>query len=788
MTKLSLSALFCVLFHTLLFSQHTHSVTIKVIDETTQKELPNAHVSIGLKHAYTNLKGITTFHKISSEKKQLNITHVGYISYKKQFNFASDIPVISIALKQDDSVLNEVVITQKHKQTSVKFSKNKQKVSKLFLAKNRDNSLMQTLKNIPGVSAITIGAGQSKPTIRGLGFNRVVVVENGIKHEAQQWGADHGLEIDQYNIDNIEITKGAASLIYGSDAIAGVISLKNNLLPNANSFSGELNLTNRSNNDLYGISLGIKQRYNHWYYKARITHEDYGDYKVPTRKIIYDNYIFNLHKNYLRNTAGYNHNVGISIGYVSDNLNSTTTFSNVNSKNGFFANAHGLEVRTSKINYDTDNRDIDLPLHKVNHFKITNNTNFLFPNNTLNIEVGFQKNHREEHSEPVPHGYMPKPKHTMERLFKKNTYSLNIKNHSHGYSNHKITTGINLEYQDNTIDGWGFLIPEYTRLTIGGFAYDQVKINNNLYLDVGIRYDYGNIKTQPYYEWFSSPVINKNGNTVQQQLQRSTKKNLNFQNFSASTGLSYSLNNMLYKINLGKSFRIPLANELASNGVNYHMYRYEEGTSNLQPESSYQIDGEFKVDFNKGSIQITPFANYFDNYIYLSPTSEYYETLQKYQYNQSKVFRYGGEVTLKYNPTKKLAINGSLEYVKAKQLNGRKKNFTLPFSPPLSGVLSLEYTFNPWLIFGKTIFFTDARITSNQNDIVPPEKPTKGYSQINIGLHTNIPIFSKKHLLKLQGKINNLFDNKFFNHTSFYRLIEVPEPGRNFSITIIQTF
>ncbi|REH54568.1 iron complex outermembrane receptor protein [Tenacibaculum gallaicum] len=785
MTKQSLGALFCVLFHAILFSQNTNSVTIKVIDGTTQKELPNAHVSIGSKHAYTNTQGSSIFYKLLNKEYLLTVTHVGYVTYQENISTTS---TIVIPLIQDNSVLNEVVIAQNPKKILTKFSSNTQRIDVDFLEKNRDNSLMQTLKDIPGVSTITIGSGQSKPTIRGLGFNRVVVVENGIKHEAQQWGADHGLEIDQYNIDNIEVTKGAASLLYGSDAISGVISLKNNLLPDVNSFSGEVNLTNRSNNDFYGVSLGVKQRYNHWYYKARITHEDYGDYKVPTKKITYDNYIFDLHKNYLRNTAGYNHNVGVSIGYVSDNSSSITSFSNVNSKNGFFANAHGLEVRTSKIDYDADNRDIDLPHHKVNHFKITNNTSFLFPNYTLDVELGLQKNHREEHSEPVPHGYMPKPPSTMERLFKKNTYSLNVKNKFHSFENHKLTTGINLEYQDNSIDGWGFLIPEYTRFTVGAFVYDQIKLNDNLYLDGGVRYDYGVIKTQPYYEWFLSPVTDKNGNTTQQQLQRSERKNLTFGSFSASAGLSYGRKNTSYKINVGKSFRIPLANELASDGVNYHMYRYEEGSLDLEPESSYQIDGEFKANFNRGSIQITPFVNYFDNYIYLSPTSEYYETLQKYQYSQSRVFRYGGEVMAQYKPIDKLSITGSLEYVKARQLSGEKKNFTLPFSPPLTGVVSLEYTLNPWLTFGDTKLFSSVRLVSNQNNIVPPEKTTEGYSLLNIGLHTSLDLFSKKRPLKIQGRLNNILNNKVFDHTSFYRLIEVPEPGRNFSITIIQTF
>lgn len=786
MKNKSLTTLFCVLFHTMLVGQNSN-ITLTIVDETTQNVLPNAHVTLGIKHTYTNAKGIAFFYNLPVKKYSLKVSYVGYETYNSFISLLATTNV-TIFLKQDNTDLNEVVITSNDKKTFSKHSLHSKKVKQTFLEKNRDNSLMQTLKDIPGVSSITIGSGQSKPTIRGLGFNRVAVIENGIKHEAQQWGADHGLEIDQYNVEQIEITKGASSLLYGSDAIAGVVNLKNNILPQVNSFSGDVNITNRSNNDLYGLSFSVKQRYKHWFYKARLTHEDYGDYKVPTRKIIYDNYIFDLHKNYLRNTAGYNHNLSFSLGYTSDNLTSITTFSNVNSKNGFFANAHGLEVRTSKIDYDKNDRDINLPYHRVNHFKITNNTSLTFPDHTLDIEVGFQKNHREEHSEPVPHGYMPKPDSTMERLFKKNTYSLNIKNQLRSFKHHKITTGINLEYQHNTISGWGFLIPAYKRFTAGAFLFDLYEINSNVYVDGGIRYDYGSIHTQPYYEWFLTPVTDTNGATSLQQLQRSEKKNLTFNSFSASVGISYAQNPVSYKINVGKSFRIPLANELASDGVNYHMYRYEEGNLSLQPESSYQIDGEVKATFKNATFQLTPFINYFDNYIYLSPTSAYYETLQKYQYNQSKVFRYGGEVTVDYAPTKALSFSGSLEYVRAKQLNGTKKGFTLPFSPPLTGILSVEYHLKPWLIFKNTKLFSNIRLTSSQYEIVPPERPTKGYSLINVGLHTSLPIFSKKHPLKVQGRIQNLLNSKVFDHTSFYRLIEVPEPGRNFSITIIQTF
>lgn len=778
--------LICIGISTVLHSQNK-TLQVKILNKNTKKPLKGAHVCIGEDCVVSDLNGIFTIEKVTDEKRILIISFIGYKPYIKEI-VVSEIPKI-IYLKPKSSKLEEVVIkgvsTKRKLQRSVL---SKVAVEKDFLDKNRDNSLMQTLQILPGISTVSIGSGQSKPVIRGLGFNRVVVAENGIKHEAQQWGADHGLEIDQNNAEEIEITKGASSLLYGSDAIAGIISIKTNKLQSKNTLLGEVRLNSQSNNQLLEATVGVKQRFKKWFYKARISHKDFADYKVPTNKIYYENYVFDLHKNYLRNTAGLDNNASIALGYTSDNFFNETTISNVNSKNGFFANAHGLEVRVSTIDYDANSRDVDLPYHKVNHFKVINNSKFYLSNHTLSIDAGFQKNHREEHSEPTAHGHMPKPPSTKERLFLKNTYSLNVKSNMHLWNKHKPAIGINLEYQDNTIGGWGFLIPAYNRFTAGIFLYNQYKINHKTYLEGGFRYDYGNINTKEYYEWFYSPVTDKNGNVSQQKLQRAKAHHLQFGSYSASFGISHLLKRTSYKLNIGKSFRIPLANELASNGVNYHMYRYEEGNVNLKPESSYQIDGEFDLRTTYFSLNINPFLNYFDNYIYLNPSSEYYETLQKYQYTQSKVFRYGGEIIVDFTPVKNLLLSSSLEYVKSKQLSGSKKNFTLPFSPPLSTVFSVKYNINQWHFLKNIGIFTNVRITAKQNEIVPPEKPTDGYTKIDAGLHTEIPFVLKKHPLKFQFKVNNILNQKIFNHTSFYRLIEVPEAGRNFSITLTQNF
>ncbi|GAL77447.1 zinc-regulated outer membrane receptor [Algibacter lectus] len=231
--------------------------------------------------------------------------------------------LIYVALDEAVTNLDAVEVNGKtSKRRDKESSTISYKVSKEFLNQNRENSLMQTLSKIPGVSTINIGSGQSKPVIRGLGFNRVAVVQNGIKHEAQQWGGnDHGLEIDQYGIENIQIIKGPASLVYGgADAIAGVVDIKPNKIPAINSFNGEVNLLGESNNDLLGISLGVKARKENWFYRSRLTLRDYGDYKVPTDKINYENYIFELHDNHLRNTAGIEANASFNIGYTSEGV------------------------------------------------------------------------------------------------------------------------------------------------------------------------------------------------------------------------------------------------------------------------------------------------------------------------------------------------------------------------------------------------------------------------------------------------------------------------------------
>ncbi|MRH99504.1 TonB-dependent receptor [Kriegella sp. EG-1] len=740
-------------------------------------------------HSVSSDAGVFTLNNVTQGTYSFTVSHIGCKPQTISVTVGPNMKEIKVYLNEAATVLEEVKVNGKTKRREVMETPMvTHTVSEEFLKSNRENSLMQTLSKIARVSTINIGSGQSKPVIRGLGFNRVAVVQNGIKHEAQQWGNDHGLEIDQHGIENIQIIKGPASLLYGSDAIAGVVNIQPNKIPLPNTFGGEVNILGESNNNLLGVSAGISTRKDKWFYRSRLTYRDYGDYKVPANRINYENYVFELDDNNLRNTAGNEADASLSIGYVAEGFKTETVFSNVNAKNGFFANAHGLEVRTSSIDYDSSNRDVDLPFHKVNHFKITNNTTISAGEHNLHLDFGYQNNNREEHSEPVPHGYMPTPPNTKERLFIKNTYSLNFRDNFKPSDQHGMVVGLNAEYQNNNIGGWGFLIPEYNRFTAGVFAYDQFEVNSNFHILAGLRYDLGRVATKAYYDWYPSTVNNEDGSTSYIKLQRSKNKTLNFGSLSAALGLSYIDNKTSYKINIGRSFRMPLANELASDGVNYHMYRYEKGNLDLDPEISYQLDVAVDYTAKTFSIGVSPFVNIFQNFIYLNPTSSYYETIQIYEYTQAEVFRVGGELNASTTLTKNLQLDASVEYVYSEQTSGPKKGFTLPFSPPLSGLLSSRYQFNNFLFFKKPQLIADYRITAAQESIVPPEEKTEGYQVLNMSFLSEMDLFKNSLPLEMRVKLNNVFDTKYFNHTSFYRLIDVPELGRNISLSVTVPF
>lgn len=759
------------------------------------KPLEGAIVTIypSNKVTITNKEGNFFFNQITKETRKLTVNYSGYAFYEMKLALDKNETLLpDIILNPEIKELQEVVITDSYETRRKKEeSLTIETVNSSFIQRNLGGSLMQSLQRIPGVKTISIGSGGSKPLIRGLSFNQVIVVENGLKHEGQQWGADHGLEIDQYAVNRVEIIKGPSSFIYGSDAIGGAVNIKPVPLPAKNVLGGSIDLTGKSNNEQFGGSMNIFGRSEKWFFDTRLTAMDYGDYRVPTDTVQVYNYAVPLYKNHLRNTAGQELDWHVSTGYASEKFKSILYVSTIYSKSGFFANAHGLEPRNvDTALHDKSSRDILMPFQEVTHTKISNTTSFQLGSHQFEMQLGFQKNFRQEYSHYVNHGYMPPvypeamyAPQGLERQYDKEVFSVAIKD-EFSIRNHQFTVGLNGEQQQNEINGWSFLIPAFKQVNAGLFAYDKIQLNDLWLLHGAVRLDYGQIEMQQYTDWFPSEIT-ENGEVSSEYLKRSEELTKTFKSFNWSAGVNYNPGQLSLKANLGTSFRMPIAKELASNGVNYHYFRFEKGDPDLAAERSYQLDLGMDWQSNKWSVQLSPFFNYFPNYIYLNPTSQhdiYYGAgNQVFEYEQSSVMRYGGELQTRYQFTPHL--NGEIlaEYLYSEQLSGSKKGYTLPFSPPASVLFGLNYS--PEIKYLKDTYFSiDYRFTAAQNQIVPPEKKTASSNVFNLSFGTKIKSGQQDFILSMQ--VQNLFNTKYLNHTSFYRLIELPEASRNIILSM----
>ena len=775
-------------------SQNLYKLSGTVSDEN-RHVLPGASVVItpGKTGTVTDANGNFHFSALETGVYILDVSFVGY----KTFTDTIEIPVsqdIRIQMQPSVMTLHEVVVADNYAQTKNREdSRNVEVVNDRFVKMNLSGSLMKSLERLPGVSTIGIGSGQSKPVIRGLSFNRIVVAENGIKHEGQQWGEDHGLEIDQYAVDRVEVIKGPASLMYGSDAIGGVIDIKQLDVPAENSFGGSVDLTGKSNNNLLGTSVDIFARRKALYFTGRVTLLDFADYRVPTEKVDIYSYKAPLYKHYLRNTAGNEQDFHFSFGAIGKRFSTRFFFSNLHTKSGFFANAHGLEpLDPDTVLHDRSSRDILYPYQEVNHLKVINQSEWHGDNFNVEMELGFQNNFREECSQYVGHGYMPATfpdtmsfNAELERQFDKNVYSGNLKVSFTPVENLSFIGGLNIEFQDNDINGRGFIIPAFTQFATGTFVYGKYHLSPNSILQAGLRFDYGKINTDEYSDWFPSPVVT-DGDTVWSYLQRAPEMTRTFHNISWSVGFNQNWEKVNLKANIGKSFRMPIAKELAANGVNYHRFSYEIGDPDLAAEVSYQLDLGGEYNTGNFAVGISPFLNYFPNYIYLNPTSEhdrlYGNGNQKFYYMQSEVLRFGGEIHSHYNLFNPLTIGVIGEYVYSEQLSGEKEGFTLPFSPPASLLINLKYS--PQNTFGvkNSYLSVDYKLVASQNRIVPPEEKTGGYQLVNMSLGGDVSFANESITVAFQ--VQNVFNQKYFNHTSYYRLINVPEAGRNFVLNV----
>ena len=694
---------------------------------------------------------------------------------------------LSVHAQKPDSVRNvalpEVVIAETYQQLQNKKTALTLEVAdRDFLRKHFTGNFMQAMENIPGVQAMDIGSGFSKPMIRGMGFNRVAVLENGIKQEGQQWGADHGLELDAFNVDAVNVMKGPASLLYGSDAMGGVIDIAPVLVPAENVLFGDVTLLGKSVNETIGASLMLGIKRNAWYTRLRYSEQRFGDYRIPADTIVYLTQKMPVYGRRLKNTAGWERNVNFFTQYQKKGYKSNLAVSNVFQKTGFFPGAHGVPD-LSRLEDDGDSRNIDLPYSKVNHLKVTTHQQYAWEKFILSGDIGYQNNHREEWSAFHTHyGTQPLPETDPDKelAFNLNTFSFSAKGRWIGSSSWEHRMGWDSQFQRNTISGYSFLFPEYDRFTTGISWLTTYRPDNTLSVSGGVRYDYGRMRVFAHDDPYLATYLQEQGYDEEQvEFYRwnSRRVNRSFGDYSLSLGVVWtpSMRHQL-KVNVGRSFRLPGANELASNGVHHGTFRHEQGDATLSSEQGWQMDASYQLKYGRWSVYVSPFVNWFSNYIFLRPTGEWSvlpHTGQIYRYTQTEALFAGAEASVELTvlPTLNYRISG--EYVYTYNCDER---IPLSFSPPATLRNTLTWQRKRYMLYAEW------QSIAKQNRVDRNEDRTPGANLFHIAGSLDLPVAGTE--VEITLTVRNLFNTRYYNHLSFYRKVEIPEPGRNFQLLI----
>lgn len=734
----------------------------QVTDATTHQPLAGASIFIheAKTGAVTNEKGYFTTPYVPEGKYLVEVSFQGYqsiieiieIKNKTAKNFALQLTYAEHENVTVTGVASAVKTRQSIQPISI--------VKKADLLKQSSTNLMEGLAAmVPGLQVLTTGPAIAKPIIRGLGYNRLVVVNDGVRQEGQQWGDEHGIEIDQFSVQRAEILKGPASLMYGSDAMAGVINLLSNIPVEQGTIKGNITGSFTDNNrmkTLYAQLSANHQNGLNWNIYSSL--KTAGNYQNK-----FDGYVLNsaMKENNFGGYIGINKKWGYShliASYFNQQLGIIEGTRDVTT--GEFIIYPESTLERIATNEELRSNQIFTPNQRVQHLKFTSDNNISIGKNRLNILLGYQQNKRREFGDPL-HADEP------ELYFNLSTFNYNIQLHSEGNSGWKTTYGISGMHQENENLAEEVIIPAYRQFDWGGFLLTRKTFNNQLTVSGGIRYDWRQLSTDRY---------------VEAGMLRFKELKQPFSNWSGSIGINYEASkSIVWKFNVARGFRAPTVAELSSNGAHEGTNRYEYGQNKLQSETSLQLDGGVDLNTDHISLGVSLFYNSISNYIFYrkllgiagsdSLVDHNGSLLTAFTFSQSPAYLYGTEIhfDIHPHPLDWLHFENNLSLVRGKFKESIDGSNNIPFIPAGRWTSELRGNFKT---LSKGIKNVYAKIvldqTFAQRDIFTgyeTETITPGYALLNAGIGGEV-VQKNKTLLSWHIAINNLTDVAYQSHLS----------------------
>ncbi|HTI10322.1 MAG TPA: TonB-dependent receptor [Puia sp.] len=666
------------------------------------------------------------------------------------------------------------------------------RVSSLAINRASEPNIIDALvKNVPGLNAVKTGPNISKPFIRGLGYNRVLTLYDGIRQEGQQWGDEHGIEVDAYAIDKAEVIKGPASLLYGSDAVAGVVSLYPYVPAEKDGrLHGRLLSEYQSNNGLIGNGVRLSSSHSHWLWVIR------GSWRLA------ENYT-NKIDGRVYNTGFAEKNLSVMTGTISaagatylnatlyDNLQGIPDGSRDSLTRKFTRQVYegSRDTITNRpiVPEDVLNSYTLSPLHQhIQHYRLYANNHYRIGRGEIDAVLGFQQNIRREYSHPTEPGQAG----LYVRL---NTVNYGVRYILPEFSSIEFTVGVNGMAQNNkSKQATDFPIPDYQLADLGGYLHGKWAYGK-LIISGGVRYDSRVVDTKALYTGtdpstgFGRQVTGPD--TAGAKLQFPVLHRL-FTGVSLSAGAAWQLTeNLSVKLNIARGYRGPNITELASNGLDPGAHIIYLGNRDFVPEFSWQQDLGISGDFHSITASLSVFNNNVQHYIYLEQLTDAQgqpltdaQGNKTFQYQQASAQLYGAEGLLAIHPpgwkgfsfTNTVALVYGLNKKSEYRHKGNAGEY-LPFIPPARWLSSLSQEWaTPSGIFSSFRAGAELEYNARQDRFLAlyhTETPTPAYTLLNLSAAATVRT-GPHHSIQLMVQVNNLLDRVYQNNLSRLKYFE----------------
>ena len=684
--------------------------------------------------------------------------------------------------------LNELTVTGVTGDTKLKHATAPVSiVSPQVLKATASTNIIDAIAHQPGVSQLTTGGSISKPIIRGLGYNRVVVMSEGVRQEGQQWGDEHGVEVDGSSVNSVEILKGPASLMYGSDAMAGVVILHAQPTLAEGEMRAHVSSEYQTNNGLFHYSLQMAGHQKDFVWDAR-----YSDKMAHAYKNKYDGYVPGSQ---FRERAG-----RLMLGVNKAWGHSRLVWTAYHLTPSIIEGERDPETGELTSNYSPlTSYKKSLPFQQVKHYKLVWDNSLNLSSGYLKAIIGYQQNRRQEYEESMDEYGLFLKLHTL-------TYDLRYVTHE--WDGWKFSTGVGGMYQQSDNKGEEYLIPDSRLFDFGLYATASKSLGDRWTLNGGVRYDHRRLHG---YE------------LMEDGEQRFTDFSRHFNGVTGSIGAVCNINEHFnLRLNLARGFRTPNMSELASNGVHEGSLRYEIGNQNLKAEYSLQADLGLDFTSRYVSAQLALFANRIDNYIFTHRVAEEMEEgYLTYVYTQGDARLLGFEVGVDLHPIHSVHFSNTFSYVDARLTSHHSpltsENKYLPFTPAPKWTSELKWelfhhahsTVSPHAMHEyrhahpkSGVAFNNLYVAAGLDSYLKQthiyraddtETETPGYALLSLSAGTDI-MFRSKKIAEFYITADNLLNKAYQNHLSRLKYADenvvtgrrgVYNMGRNITFKIV---